>query len=163
LPKFFLGNIKASEYFPGKIFRGGILLDSLPLILQIIQFFLPVTAGGEIRIHRSLSVFHGLMSAPGAVMDKTHCPERFDQTEAGPVKVTEGLITIHEQIQLNQRLFRRTGQKHPYILHRGTDNHVIEIKDIQRFTRPMDQVAAVAVAMNPDHLGMVEQWFDGVN
>ena len=78
------------------------------------------------------------------------------------IKLTEHFVATKQETQLPPALIGTVRQKQPEILNRRAAHHVIEIYDHDSFPWPVEQVAAMAVAVDSDELGVVEQILDVV-
>ena len=90
-------------------------------------------------------------------MDKTHGPQRFDQTETAPIKVPECLVAFEQQIHLDKRIFIGTRQEHPEILDWRADSHIVKIDQIERLARTIDKIARMTITMDPDEFAVGKQ------
>ena len=131
--------------------------DFLPLALEVGDLLAPEIRRAPARREAGEPAVGLLPRAPRGVVDEAHRAQGLDQAQRLARERQERLVALEQELHLDPRRAQAVGQQQPEILHRGPDGHVVEVQQVVALARPVQDVAAVAVPVDPQRLHALEQ------
>ncbi len=95
-----------------------------------------------------------LSCAPCEKIEHFHGAERFDEAEISFIEIAEDAIAFEEGVDERAAVFGGVWKEHPEVLDGRADDHVVEVDEKKPFVWIVQDVEAVAVAVDADEFGL---------
>ena len=129
--------------------------DSGELEAEVRRLPCPEVAGipfGEFDVEIGVVL---LACAPREKVEHAHGAERFDETKRPFVETAEEAVAFQKSVDERTALAWFVRQSHPEVLNGRADDHVVKINQMKPFVGAVQNIEAMAVAVDSDEFHIV--------